>query len=115
MPHVGHSFLTQSVAGPLAQSVAGPSAQSATSPPLTQGIVGLNASMPSLSGSTPLTLSVGGLTPTQSFGMSSQASSIDVPSAPPSTPTTIGGSSQDIPTTPTPGLYQLYVCQYYIY
>jgi len=34
--------------------------------------------------------SVDGLTPTWSFGVSSQASSTDLPSAPPPTPTIIG-------------------------
>jgi len=53
--------------------------------------------------------SIGGLTSSQSFGGSSQASSIDVPSAPPSTPTTIDGSNLDIPASPTPGLCDPYV------
>jgi len=79
-------------------SVAGCSSltDSVMSLPLTQAVV--RASTPS----------VIGLTSTWSFGGSSQASSADVPCAPPSTPMT-GVSSEDIPATSTAGQHRPYV------
>ena len=87
--------------------VAGPSlTPSGTSPALVQGIVDVNPLIRCLSSST---VDVGGLTPTQSLGGSSQASSIDVPSASPSAPTTFGGSNLDFSATLMPGMHHLYV------
>ena len=87
--------------------VAGPSSTpSGTSPASVQGIVDVNPLIRCLSFST---VDVGGLTPMQSLGGSSQASSIDIPSAPPSTPTTVGGSNLDFSATLMPGMHHLYV------
>ena len=87
------------------------STQSVTGYPLTQGFVGPSSTL-SVGDPIPSTPSVDGLMSTWSFGMSSKASSIDPPTVPPSTPTTIGGSSQDMPATSTPGLHYVYVSSY---
>jgi len=88
------------------------STQNITGPPLMQGRIGISFSTLDVGRSTPTMPSVGGLTSTQHFSGSSPASSIDIPHAPPSTPTNIGVSCQHVPAAPTPGLYQSYMCLY---
>ena len=97
--HVGPSSILSAGGSTSIQSVTGRS--------LMQGVIGRPFSTVSVGGSTPSTPSVSGLISSQSFGGPSRASSIDIPSALPSTPTNSGASSQDIRTTPTPGLHHL--------
>ena len=92
-----------------------PSTQSVTSPPLTQGIVtppliqGIVTppSTQDVIGPSSFTPGISILTLCQSFLGSSQGSSVDVPHAPPPTPTTVGASSWDIPAI---GLCHLFMC-----
>ena len=63
-------------------------------------------------GSTPLTPGASGLVSSMSFGGSSQASSIDIPHAPPSTPTSTGAYAQNIPAISNAGQHCPYVFVY---
>ena len=98
-------------------SVAGFSSStgSVMSLPLTQapqGVTGASSFILDVGGSTPSTPSVSGLASSMSFGGSSQASSIDVPQAPPSTPTSTGTSGQNIPAVSSAGQHCPYVFVY---
>jgi hypothetical protein len=79
-------------------------AQGVTGYPLTQCVVGPSSTL-SVGDPTPSMPSIDGLMSTWSF---SQTSSVDLPSTPPSTPTTIGSSSQDNPTMSTQGPHYIY-------
>jgi len=95
-------------------SVAGStsSAPNVTRPSFMQGSIGMLFSTLGVGGPTPTMPSVGGHTSTQSLSQSSSGSSIDLPLAPPSTPTNIGASNQGVPAGRTTGLYQFYMCLY---
>jgi len=99
---------TQSVTSPpLTQGVVTPPlTQGVVTPPLTQGIV-TPPSTQDVVGPSSFTPGISILTLCQSFLGSSQGSSVDVPHAPPPTPTTVGASSRDIPAI---GLCHLFVC-----
>ena len=100
--------LTQGVVGiPLTQGVISPpSTQGVISLPLTQGVI-TPPSTQDVVGPSSFTPGISILTLCQSFLGSSQGSSVDVPHAPPPTPTTVGASSQDVPAI---GLCHSFAC-----